>query len=182
MTPTITTHGPVTCLNVSGLGEPGGGEHVAAIQALHTLAAALGADHGPLEGQWWVEDERPGLQVPREQWRWHLLLPLHVAPPQDGAVERARETVRASCRAVDRVRLATVTEGRCVELLHEGPFSAEHLTLRVMEDFMAEHGLVANGPHHEIYLTAFDDPTPRTLLRQPVRSITARGSSSPGRR
>jgi hypothetical protein len=85
-------------------------------------------------------------------------------------MEQARETVRASCRAVDRIRLATVTEGRCVELLHEGPFSAEHLSLQVMEDFMAERGLVANGLHHEIYLTAFDDPAPRTLLRQPVRA------------
>ncbi|MFF4778625.1 hypothetical protein [Microtetraspora fusca] len=39
----------------------------------------------------------------------------------------------------------------------------------VMEEFMAEHGLVANGPHHEIYLSALDDPAPRTVLRQPVR-------------
>ena len=168
MTPTITTHGPVTCLSVSGRGEPGGGEHVTAIQALYTVAAALGADHGPLEGQWWVEDERHGLEVPREQWRWHLLLPLPEVPG-DGAVERAREEARASCAAVDRVRLATVTEGQCVELMHEGPFSEEHLSLKVMDEFMAEHGLVANGLHHEIYLTALDDPAPRTLLRQPVR-------------
>ncbi|SDI27389.1 hypothetical protein [Nonomuraea jiangxiensis] len=168
MTPTITTHGPVTCLNVTGLGEPGGSEHLSAVRALHTVAAAMGATAGPLTGQWWVEDERPGLQVPREQWRWHLLLPLTQEQPE-GALEQARETVRASCPAVDRVRLVTVTEGRCVELLHEGPFSEEHLSLKVMEEFMAEHGLVVNGLHHEIYLTAWDDPAPRTLLRQPVR-------------
>jgi len=169
MTPTITTNGPVTCLSVTGLGEPGGSEHIAAIQALHTVAAALGIDIGPLEGQWWVEDERPGLQVPREQWRWHLLLPLQAALQQEGALERAREETRASCPAVDRVRLATVTEGQCVELLHEGPFSDEYLSLKVIEEFMAERRLVTNGLHHEIYLTALDDPAPRTLLRQPVR-------------
>jgi hypothetical protein len=170
MTPTITTHGPVTCLSVTGLGEPGGTEHLAAIQALHTVAAEVGTGHGPLEGQWWAEDERHGLEVPREQWRWHLLLPLQAVPRQDGAVEQARENVRASCRAADRVRLVTVTEGRCVELVHEGPFSEEHLSLKVMEEYMAEHGLVANGLHHEIYLTPFDAPVPRTLLRQPVRA------------
>ncbi|MEO3875882.1 hypothetical protein ABGB18_44490 [Nonomuraea sp. B12E4] len=172
MTPTIATHGPVTCLNVTGLGEPGGSEHTTAIRALYTVAAALGADTGPMTGQWWVEDERPALRVPREQWRWHLLLPLRAVPEHEhpeGALERAREAGRASGAAVDRVRLATITEGRCVELLHEGPFSEEPRSLKVMEDFMAARGLVANGPHHEVYLTSLDDPAPRTLLRQPVR-------------
>ncbi|MCK2220985.1 hypothetical protein MF672_045350 [Actinomadura sp. ATCC 31491] len=169
MTPTITTCGPVTCLNVTGMGEPGGTEHLAAVRALFTVAGAMGVGTGPLEGQWWVEDERHGLEVPREQWRWHLLLPLPGGPGEPGAVERARELSRASGASVDRVRLVTVTEGECVELLHEGPFSEEHLSLKVMEEFMAERGLVPNGPHHEIYLTPLDDPAPRTVLRQPVR-------------
>jgi hypothetical protein len=169
MTPTIATHGPVTCLSVSGRGEPGGGEYATAVQALYTVAAALGAGQDPLEGQWWVEDERPALEVPREQWRWHLLLPLPATLPEEGALERAREQTRASCPAVDRVRLATVTEGECVELLHEGPFSEEPRSLKIMHEYMVERGLVPNGPHHEIYLTAPDIPAPRTLLRQPVR-------------
>jgi hypothetical protein len=169
MTPTITTHAPVTCLSVSGMGEPGGAEHASAIQAIYTVAAALGAGQAPLEGQWWAEDERYGLEVPREQWRWHLLLPLAGVALPDGAVERAREQTRASCRAVDRVRLATVSEGECVELLHEGSFSEEPRSLKIMHEYMAEHGLVGNGLHHEIYLTAPDGPAPRTLLRQPVR-------------
>ncbi|GAA0953447.1 GyrI-like domain-containing protein [Actinocorallia libanotica] len=169
MTPTIATHGPVTCLSVTGLGEPGGGEHGAAIRALYTVGSALGVEFGAMEGQWWVEDERPALQVPREEWRWHLLLPL-LTDPQEGALEQAREATRPSVAAVDRVRLATIVEGRCVELLHEGPFSEEHLSLKIMDEFMAEHGLTVNGPHHEIYLTAPDVPLPRTLLRQPVRS------------
>ncbi|MFL6125237.1 hypothetical protein [Actinophytocola sp.] len=170
MTPTITDNGPVTCLSVTGMGEPGGTEHVTAVQALFTVAAALAAEHGPLTGQWWAEDERPALAVPRERWRWHMLLPL-ASVPAEGAVERAREQVRRACRAADRVRLATVTEGRCVELPHEGPFSEEHVSLKLMAEFMAEQGLVANGPHHEIYLTPFDDPAPRVVLRQPVRPV-----------
>ena len=44
-----------------------------------------------MEGLWWVEDERPGLQVPREQWRWHLLLP---TAPEPGQLEQAHEAVR----------------------------------------------------------------------------------------
>ena len=169
MTPTIATHRPVTCLSVTGLGEPGGGEPGAAIRAPYTAGSALGVEFGAMEGQWWVEDERPAFQVPREEWRWHLLLPLQAAPQEEGALERAREATRASGAAVNRVQLTTVTEGRCVELLHEGPFSEEYLSLKVMEEFMAERGLTVNGPHHEIYLTPPDGRSPRTLLRQPVR-------------
>ncbi|MEV6158976.1 GyrI-like domain-containing protein [Nonomuraea sp. NPDC052129] len=168
MSAELITQGPVTCLNVTGIGEPGGAEHLSAIGALHAVAGAMGGPAGPLEGLWWVEDERPGLQVPREQWRWHLLLPLP-ATPEPGRLEQARESVRASGAAVDRVRVAVFTEGQCVQMLHNGPYSEEPVTLKVMEEYMDEHGLVANGPHHEVYLTEFDDPDPRTLLRQPVR-------------
>ncbi|MGP3959505.1 hypothetical protein ACTWPT_26195 [Nonomuraea sp. 3N208] len=168
MTPELNTHGPVTCLSVSGVGEPGGAEHVAAIGALYAVASQLGGPGGPLEGLWWVEDERRGLEVPRELWRWHVLLPPAQAP-QVGALERAREAARGSGAAVDRVQVVTFTEGLCVEVVHAGPFSEEHVSLKVMEEFMAERGLVVNGMHHEVYLTAFDDPDPRTVLRQPVR-------------
>jgi hypothetical protein len=151
------------------MGEPGGAEHSTAVQALYTVAAALAADHGPLSGQWWAEDDRPALEVPREEWRWHMLLPLTSVPPA-GAVEQAREQVRGGCPAAARVHLTTITEGHCVELLHEGPFSEEPASLKLMSDYMTEQGLATNGLHHEIYLTPFDAPTPRTLLRQPIRT------------
>ncbi|MFI9550268.1 GyrI-like domain-containing protein [Nonomuraea endophytica] len=172
MTPTRTTYGPVTCLNVTGIGAPGGPEHISAIHALHTLATTLGTGHGPLEGQWWVEDDRPPLTVPRDQWRWHLLISLP-AVPQPGQLERAREAARPSGAPVDRVRLATHTEGDCVEMLHEGPYRDEPRTLHHITAYMREHHLHPNGPHHEIYLTPHDDPHPRTLLRQPVRPATS---------
>ncbi|OUC97419.1 GyrI-like domain-containing protein [Streptosporangium minutum] len=167
MTPRLSGHGPVTCLNVTGCGEPGGAEHISAIQALHAVAAAMNVPVGPLEGRWWVEDEQPWTEVPRDRWRWHLLLSLPGAP-EPGAADAARETARVSGAAVDRVQVVTFTEGQCVELLHEGPYSEEHVSLKVMDDFMAAHGLVRNGLHHEVYLSDFDDPAPRTLLRQPV--------------
>ncbi|MFI6793185.1 hypothetical protein ACIBG4_38250 [Nonomuraea sp. NPDC050383] len=164
----LKTYGPATCLSVTGMGEPGGAEHLAAIGALYAVAGGMGGPAGPLEGLWWVEEERPGLEVARELWRWHLMLPL-AGVPEPGVVEGAREAVRVPRSAVDRVRVVTYTEGECVEALHVGPFSEEYVTLQVMEEFMAERGLVPNGPHHEVYLTAFDDPEPRTVLRQPVR-------------
>jgi hypothetical protein len=64
-------------------GEPGGAAHLAAIEVLYAvtdgvraLAAGGSAEFRmpPLEGLWWVEDGRPPLEVPREEWCWQLLL------------------------------------------------------------------------------------------------------------
>jgi hypothetical protein len=45
VSPELVTCGPVTCVNVSGMGEPGGAEHLAAIRALYAVAAG--------RRQWW---------------------------------------------------------------------------------------------------------------------------------
>ncbi|MGW0659826.1 GyrI-like domain-containing protein [Streptodolium elevatio] len=159
---------PATCLNVTGMGEPGGTEHMAAVRALYAVASMMGGPVGPLEGLWWAEDAGPNpLDAPRDQWRWHLLLPLPGAPEPE-ALGRAREQARASGAAVDRVQVVSFAEGECVQMVHEGPYSEEKASLDVMDTFMTERGLVRNGLHHEIYLTDFTDPNPRTILRQPV--------------
>ncbi|MEV4807395.1 hypothetical protein AB0K18_46010 [Nonomuraea sp. NPDC049421] len=174
MTPRLVHYGPVTCLNVTGMGEPGGTEHLSAIHALSTVASAMDVRTGPLEGRWWVEDASGSpLDVPRDQWRWHLLMSLPDVPAP-GAVDEARERSRPSGAPVDRVQVVTFTEGECVELLHVGPYSEEKSSLELMDAFMAEHGLIPYGLHHEIYLTPFTAATPETLLRQPVTPVPRR--------
>ena len=74
--------------------------------------------------------------------------------------------------ALDRVRLETLQEGRCVQTLHVGSFDDEAATLaRMHHGFIPESGLVMTGRHHEIYLSDFRKTEPaklRTILRQPV--------------
>jgi hypothetical protein len=55
----------------------------------------------PPEGPWWVEDGRPALEVPREEWRWQLLVRL---PDEvdSGWVDVAGEQACAGSRAVER--------------------------------------------------------------------------------
>ncbi len=71
------------------------------------------------------------------------------------------------------VRLGQHADGRCLSILHLGPFADEAAVLhRLHHEVMPARGLTFNGEHHEIYLS---DPrrTPpeklRTILRQPVR-------------
>ena len=63
-------------------------------------------------------------------------------------------------------------EGKCVQMLHRGPYRAEHATIGAMLAFARAHRLRPHGRHDEIYLS---DPRRvasarlRTILRQPVR-------------
>jgi hypothetical protein len=70
------------------------------------------------------------------------------------------------------VELFEQTEGRCVQMLHKGPFANEPETLKVMLKFMADGRFQKNGLHHEIYLSDFRK-TPadklKTILREPVK-------------
>ncbi|MGI5165966.1 GyrI-like domain-containing protein [Spirillospora sp. CA-253888] len=164
--PEIVEFGPVRGLAVSGRGEPGGAEHGTAVRALYAVAGAAGLPPAPLEGRWWVEDDRPPLEVPRDEWRWHLFLRV----PDDVAEVDAG---RAGPGAAARVQLVTFTEGRCVQMLHRGPFEDEPRSLARMDAFIRAEGLVHHGLHHEIYLTDFRETDPDaqlTILRQPVRA------------
>ena len=168
--PELTEFGPVTGLAVSGRGAPGAPEHAMATRSLYAVASSLlgglpGVGMPPLEGRWWVEDDRPALAVPRDEWRWHLFLRV--------AVPASRLPLRGLPPAAARVQVTTFTEGQVVHVMHHGPFADEPRTLARMEAYMDKRGLVADGLHHEVYLSdpfTPDQATMRTILRQPVRA------------
>ncbi|MEU9020985.1 GyrI-like domain-containing protein [Actinomadura sp. NPDC048394] len=167
--PEIAEFGPVSGLSVTGRGEPGGAEYGASVGALYAVMGALGAPMVPLEGRWWVEDERSPFEVPREDWRWHLFLRL---PDGVDVIEGAVTEVRRGMPAAARVQRVTFTEGRCVQMLHRGPYADEPASLAEMDALVKAEGLEVNGLHHEIYLSDPNEPDQakaRTILRQPVR-------------
>ena len=69
------------------------------------------------------------------------------------------------------VKLETLAEGQCVQMLHMGPYSTEGETISQMLALAAEKGLSCHGLHHEIYLSDPRRVPPerlRTILRLPV--------------
>ncbi|MEV3923369.1 GyrI-like domain-containing protein [Actinomadura coerulea] len=74
--------------------------------------------------------------------------------------------------AAARGQHVSYTDGRCVQVLHRGPYSDEPASLARMDSLMEAEGLVPNGLHHEVHLSdpREEDPaTKRAILRQPVR-------------
>ncbi len=63
-------------------------------------------------------------------------------------------------------------EGKCIQMLHKGPFIYEGETLVQLEQFAEANSLSKRGVHHEIYLVDFttdgSQENLKTILREPV--------------
>lgn len=175
---------PLSYLMVDGHGDPNDNplcEHgVAALYGLaYTLKFMLRkqdvADYGVmgLEGLWWADDPAAFGADSRELWQWTFMIlqPDCVTPE---AVDAARAELLTKKKDVPRlaeVRLATLDEGLCAQVMHTGPFSAEDATIRLLHDFIAAQGKQQRGKHHELYLNDPRRTAPerlRVILRQPV--------------
>jgi len=74
--------------------------------------------------------------------------------------------------AVREVKLESVSEGLCVQMLHVGPYDREGETIELMKAFAEQQGLEFHDRHHEIYLSDPRQVAPerlKTILRHPVR-------------
>ncbi len=128
----------------------------------------------PLEGLWWADD-MDAFTASRDKSRWDWTMMLMVPEWIDGDLFEATlaqvVTKDPPARVAD-IRLRPLSEGRCVQTLHLGPFDDEGPVLeRMHHEFIPDHGLRLTGKHHEIYLSDPRRVAPeklRTILRQPV--------------
>lgn len=175
-------------LMVDGYGDPNTSTAYAeAIELLYGLSYGcrftakdlLGRVHtvGPLEALWWAEDPADFVARRKEAWSWTAM----IAQPEWITQQIVDEALlRKPIAASDRIRLATLTEGRSVQILHVGSYDDEGPTLaRLHDEYMPSNGLTFSGHHHEIYLSDARRVEPaklRTVLRQPVRSLADSGA------
>jgi len=177
-------------LSICGKGDPSGELFSHKLQALYSLAytikfscKAAGNDFtvAKLEALWWFDENlhaglsitnAPG-KVPRNEWEYRLLirLPDFVLEKE---VEQAKKIVSGKKKIdyINDVVFFEMTEGKCVQMLHVGPFDKEPETLLEMQGFMSANNFHRNGKHHEIYLSDFRKTKPeklRTILREPVK-------------
>jgi hypothetical protein len=174
--------GPARYLAIAGRGAPGGSAFDRAIGALYAVAFTVkmakkfaGRDYAvtKLEGLWW--GERRGwwlIDEPPRVWRWKLMIrvPTFVTERDRRAALRMLAE-RGKDPLVRQVRLETLREGRCVQILHVGPYDKEHASLELMQSLAGAANVRYHGRHHEIYLSDPRRVAPRrlrTILRHPV--------------
>jgi hypothetical protein len=180
--PTLVTVGPARYLVIEGRGAPGGAAFGQAMGALYAVAFTIkmakkfaGRDYAvaKLEALWW--GQRRGrwlIDEPQRLWRWKLMIrvPTFVAERDRRAALRMLAQ-RGKDPRVRQVKIETLREGRCVQILHVGPYDQEGTSLELMRALARAANLRYRGRHHEIYLS---DPRRvaarrlRNILRHPV--------------
>lgn len=132
-----------------------------------------------LEGLWGVTDGKFDIAI-KDNWDYTLMiLQPDVVTPENFA--EAKEQVRkkkGDSPFLAKLRLDHFTEGKCVQMMHIGPYATEPATIETMRAFIAEQGyrdrVGPNGRHHEIYLgdpRKADPSKLKTVLRHPVERV-----------
>ena len=180
--PEIVEFDEANYLTIEGIGEPAGKMFVSKVEALYPLAYGIkkickeqDKDFGvpKLEGLWWVEGDTPALEIPRNEWRWKLLIrmPEFITKELMFSVQPVVAKKKKN-ELIQKIILEKMTEGKCVQIMHIGPYSTEHKTINELMAFIDANGISVNGKHHEIYLSDPRKNKPdkmKTIIRYPVK-------------
>jgi hypothetical protein len=177
-------------LNIEGKGDPSAQEFSGRIQALYSVAYAIkflckerGDDFvvPKLEGQWWYDEnkykgvtmDKAATDIPRSEWRYCLMIKMPSFVTQndfDHGLQKAG--AKRQNDFAKELHFLAIELGRCVQILHVGPFHTEGKSLALLKDYMDINGLVRNGKHYEVYLSDFNkvaEEKLKTILREPVK-------------
>jgi hypothetical protein len=174
--PVLLDVSPAQYLSIEGTGDPGGEEFQAAIGALYNVAYTIkmasklaGRDYGVCKLEGLYTGIGPG------NWRWRLMIrtPGFITAKE---LESAKAALKAKSKPseVQQIKLEKLREGKCIQMLHVGPYDDEQRTIAQMTRFAEENGLKCNGAHHEIYLSDPRRVAPerlRTILRLPAQRV-----------
>jgi hypothetical protein len=105
-----------------------------------------------------------------ENFNWTLMIRMPMSVKERDLTAAAAK-LKEKGRDTGGARLQHLKEGKCVQMLHVGPYDKEAETISRMQAFCGEKGFVAAGHHHEIYVSDPSRVPPErlsTILRQPV--------------
>ncbi len=177
-------------LSIVGKGDPSGTEYADNLQALYATAYGIKFWYkaqkqdfvvAKLEGLWWFDEAKykdipmadSPTQIPRSEWHYRMLIRLPEYVTIEAIQQIADEVAtKKQITLAKKVELYEMEEGKCIQMLHIGPFDKEPESLKQIMRFSEAHQLVRNGLHHEIYLSDFRKTAPeklKTILREPVK-------------
>jgi hypothetical protein len=163
--PVVVDVKPARYLAIEGRGEPGGETFQAAIGALYNVAFTIKmARKFARKGDYTV-CKLEGLWQDKTHWQLMISTPDFI-DAKNLAEARKKLAEKGRGPLVDQVKLIGLDEGRCVQMLHMGPYDRVDDTVAIME---AKAG--KTGRHHEIYLSDPRRVAPaklRTIVRRPI--------------
>jgi hypothetical protein len=188
--PEVLEIGKAGFISIAGKGDPSATDFRERIEALYSVAYTikfsckeLQKDFivSKLEGLWWFDEKKfigknivsSATEIPRSEWEYRLMIRVpEFVGEKDVGIAKDRVVQRKGIELVEEIKPFSMSEGKCVQMLHVGPYATEPDTLLKIAAFMEKNQLSRNGLHHEIYLSDFRKTDPaklKTILREPVR-------------
>ena len=190
--PQIVTVPPMNYIAVRGTGDPNeeGGAYKTAIAVLYAVSYTIKmsklGDHRidgyydfvvpPLEGFWWQDGVQGVDYTNKASFHWISVIRLPDFVTQEDfewAVAEATRKKKLDCSIAE---FMTIDEGKCVQIMHIGPYDDEPATVAVMDQYLGANGyendFSLTRMHHEIYLSDARKIAPekwKTVIRHPVK-------------
>ena len=192
--PEIVNIPSINYLAVRGSGDTNDetGDYKKALESLYAVAYTLRMSYKtdykingfyeyivpPLEGFWWQDGTDGVNYADKTSFNWIsvIRLPDFISGKDiEWAVRTATKKKKTDC---SQVKFLTVNEGLCVQIMHIGPYDNEPVTVKLMDDYLAQNGyendLNSERMHHEIYLSDPRKCLPekmKTVIRHPVKRL-----------
>lgn len=182
----------MTYIAVRGKGDPNAtdGEYKQAIQLLYGVAYTIKMSKKgthkienyfdfvvpPLKGLWW-RDGNAGIDYAhKEKFEFISMIRMPDFVTQDVLDWATKEASEKKDGDFSKVKLITLDEGKCVQVMYVGSYDDEPATIEKMKEFADQNGVKPDYSdkrrHHEIYLS---DPRRtkvenlKTVIRIPVK-------------
>lgn len=130
----------------------------------------------PLEGLWWQDGNKGIDYAHKEKFEFISMIRMPDFVTQDVLDWAIKEASENKDDDFSKVKLITLEEGKCVQVMHVGSYDDEPATIEKMKEFAEQKGVVPDYSekrrHHEIYLS---DPRRtkvenlKTVIRIPVK-------------
>lgn len=126
----------------------------------------------PLEGLWWTDDMNNFSMSNKADWKWTLMI-LQPDFITKTMVKEAKAEIakKKSLPSLSEVRLESMKEGTCAQVLYIGSYDQEPPTILKLHEFITSQGYKLAGKHREIYLSDMRRTAPaklKTIIRQPI--------------
>lgn len=179
-------------LTIAGEGNPNNKAFPAYISALYAVSYAIKMtlkrsappknymDYTvyPLEGIWGINEEAIK-SYDGTLNKDDLVFKLMIRQPEFVADAFVQDMIELTKKKkphplLEHLKFQKIAEGKCVQMMHVGPFEKEPETFKIMEEFAKKNGLNRlSKEHREIYLSDFRKVSPeklKTVLRFQVNS------------
>jgi hypothetical protein len=190
-TPSVIDVPQMTFITVDGKGDPNTSvEYTAAVELLYGLSYTIKMSNKailqyvvpPLEGLWSVDDDFRGGGAAindKSKFIWTMMIRQPDFVTAD-ILEAAKATLAKKKPNLDtsKVKLETIVEGLCVQVMHIGSYDDEPATVAALDRFAVQNGYVLDineiRRHHEIYISDPRKVAPeklKTVIRHPIRKV-----------